>query len=433
MTGRNYITVRGFEMTGAASKWAPPTGHQPALLFTNWSKGWIIENNDIHDAKCSAISIGKEASTGDNLCTNTHKKPGYQYQMESVFRALNIGWNKETIGSHIIRNNKLHDCGQNGVVGHLGCIFSEIYGNEIYNIAVKHEYFGYEIGGIKLHAAIDVHIHDNYIHNCTLGTWLDWQAQGTRISKNLYANNDRDLFIEVTHGPHLVDNNIFASYYNFDNIAWGGAFVHNLCLGTMRREQVLDRATPYHLPHSTIPMGTTFVYGGDDRWYQNIFVGGAKRYTEQSVDPTAYYDAHPSSYEEYQEWIYNKGNGDLEVIQEVPDAVYINANAYLNEAKGYIREVISYKSEADPSVKLVEENGATYLEMTIEKGVLDVETKVLASEDLGMTRIVEQAYENSDGTPITFDVDYNGEARDKAYVGPFSGLKEGLNRIKVWG
>lgn len=157
-TGINYITVRGFEMAQAATPWTPPTADQPGMLGTHWSKGWIIEENVLHDAKCSAVSIGKEYSTGDNECTRYRKKPGYQYQMEAVFKAVHRGWDRETIGSHIIRNNRIYDCGQNGIVGHLGCIFSRISGNEIYNIGVKHEFFGYEIAGIKLHAAIDVQI-----------------------------------------------------------------------------------------------------------------------------------------------------------------------------------------------------------------------------------------------------------------------------------
>lgn len=97
--------------------------------------------------------------------TKYHRKPGYQYQMEAVFKAYNSGWSKEKIGSHIVRNNIIYDCGQNGIVGHMGCIFSEIYHNHIYNIATKHEFFGYEIAGIKLHAAIDVVIENNYIHD----------------------------------------------------------------------------------------------------------------------------------------------------------------------------------------------------------------------------------------------------------------------------
>ena len=53
-------------MYGAATPWTPPTADQPGLLGANWSKGWIIENNIIHDSKCSGISLGKEGLTGDN-------------------------------------------------------------------------------------------------------------------------------------------------------------------------------------------------------------------------------------------------------------------------------------------------------------------------------------------------------------------------------
>lgn len=433
-TGLNYITVRGFEMAQAACPWTPPTADQPGLLGTNWSKGWIIENNKIHDAKCSGISIGKEASTGHNLCTRTHRKPGYQYQMEAVFRARQIGWSKETIGSHVIRNNEIYDCGQNGIVGHMGCVFSEITHNHIYNIAVKHEYFGYEIGGIKLHAAIDVQIHHNNIHNCTLGTWLDWQAQGTRVSKNLYYANDRDLMVEVTHGPYLVDNNIFASDYNFDNIAQGGAYLHNLCCGTMRREDVLDRSTPYHFPHTTEVAGTTVVYSGDDRIYQNVFLGGAVTYTEQSLHGTEGYDGHTNSLEEYISDVISRGNGDLEQFKHVKQPVYIRGNAYLKGAKPYGREENTHVSDMDPAVRIVETDGKTYLELNVEKEMLEIPTEIYNSEKLGMPRITEAAYENPDGTPIVFDTDYLDQSRNgQPAAGPIEGLKEGMNRILVWG
>lgn len=433
-TGLNYITVRGFEMAQAACPWTPPTADQPGLLGTNWSKGWIIENNKIHDAKCSGISIGKEASTGHNLCTRTHRKPGYQYQMEAVFRARQIGWSKETIGSHVIRNNEIYDCGQNGIVGHMGCVFSEIAHNHIYNIAVKHEYFGYEIGGIKLHAAIDVQIHHNNIHNCTLGTWLDWQAQGTRVSKNLYYANDRDLMVEVTHGPYLVDNNIFASDYNFDNIAQGGAYLHNLCCGTMRREDVLDRSTPYHFPHTTEVAGTTVVYSGDDRIYQNVFLGGAVTYTEQSLHGTEGYDGHTNSLEEYISDVISRGNGDLEQFKHVKQPVYIRGNAYLKGAKPYGREENTHVSDMDPAVRIVETDEKTYLELNVEKEMLEIPTEIYNSEKLGMPRITEAAYENPDGTPIVFDTDYLDQSRNgQPAAGPIEGLKEGMNRILVWG
>ena len=381
------------------------------------------------------MSLGKEISTGHNACTRRHHKPGYQYQMEAVFRARQIGWSKEKIGSHIVRNNVIYNCGQNGIVGHMGCVFSEIYNNEIYNVGVKHEFFGYEIAGIKLHAAVDVQIHNNNIHHCTLGTWLDWQAQGTRVSKNLYYGNDRDLMVEVTHGPYMVDNNIFASDYNFDNVAQGGAYLHNLCFGTMRRVDVLDRSTPYHFPHSTEVAGTALVFSGDDRLYQNIFIGGAPVYTEESVHGTKGYDEFDLiSMEEYVEKITSAGNGDHEMFDTVKQPVYINQNGYLNGAKAFCREDINFMSDADPEAKIVKEGDETYLEINVEKGLLEIPTRILDTRMLDMVRIVEAPYEDPDGNPIVLDSDYLGCKRDSApAAGPIQGLKEGYNKIKIWG
>ncbi|WP_069998592.1 right-handed parallel beta-helix repeat-containing protein [Cellulosilyticum sp. I15G10I2] len=434
-TGMNYITVRGFEMAQAASPWTPPTADQPGLLGVNWSKGWIIENNIIHDAKCSAISIGKEASTGHNLCTRRQQKPGYQYQMEAVFRALQIGWSKEKIGSHIIRNNTIYNCGQNAIVGHMGCVFSEIYNNHIYNIAVKHEFFGYEIAGIKLHAAIDVKIHNNRIHNCTLGTWLDWQAQGVRISQNLYYNNDRDFFIEVTHGPYLVDNNIFGSHYSFDNVAQGGAYINNLCCGSMRRIKTLDRSTPYHFPHSTQVAGTAVVYSGDDRLYNNIFVGGIEIPEEESYSGTAGYDDCTSSYEEYHKQVVDAGIGDHEKFINIEQPVYIDGNVYLNGSEAFRAENHKYCNPSfNPNVKIIEDNDEVYLEMDVDQEMLDVATALYGTETLGTVRIVDAIFDDPSGSPITLDKDYlNKQRKDMPTVGPIETISVGHNRIKVWG
>ncbi len=432
-TGINYITVQGFEMAQAACPWTPPTADQPGLIGPNWSKGWVIEYNVIHDAKCCGISLGKEASTGHNLCTREHRKPGYQYQMEAVFRARQIGWSKETVGSHIVRGNEIYDCGQNGIVGHMGCVFSKIYDNHIYQIAVKHEYFGYEIAGIKLHAAIDVQIIHNNIHNCTLGTWLDWQAQGTRVSRNLYFANDRDLMVEVTHGPYLVDNNIFGSEYNFDNIAQGGAYIQNLCCGTMRREPVLDRATPYHFPHTTEVAGVALVYSGDDRIYQNIFLKTGNSYTEQSRYGTEGYQGHLTSMDEYVETVVFLGNEDHEQFAKVSQPVYIDENIYLDGTKPFEREEKYYISDHESQFKIEREGDAVYLEINLEEGLLSKEATIYGTHNLGMPRITEALYENPDGTPLLLDQDYYGAFREgKQYIGPFAELKAGKNRFLVW-
>lgn len=434
-SGINYITVRGFEMAQAACNWAPPTADQTGLLGANWSRGWVIENNRIHDAKCSAVSIGKDKTTGQNQSTRIKDKPGYQYQWEAVCQGLQRGWSRELVGSHVIRGNEIYDCGQNGIVGHMGCVFSRIYDNHIYNIAVKHEFFGYEIAGIKLHAAIDVQIVHNRIHDCTLGTWLDWQAQGTRVSRNLYYENDRDWMIEVTHGPCLVDNNIFASAYSIDNYAQGTAFVHNLQCGMMHKEDVLNRATPYHFPHTTQLAGAAVVYGGDDRFYQNIFVGGAKLPYQVSVfSGLTGYEGAPADLDEYVEWVEKDGCGDLEKHLHTKQPVYADGNVYLGGAESLRLEKSQLCDDADPQVRIVTQGEEVYLEMTAPKGIVQMASALIDTQKLGKARIVEEAYVTLEDEPVIIDHDLAGEPRKiRPTAGPLEGLKDGFNRIKIWG
>lgn len=428
-TGVDYITVRGFEMAQAATPWTPPTADQPGLIGPNWSKGWIIEDNIIHDSKCSAISIGKEASTGNNYRSVRKDKPGYQYQLEAVFVAERAGWSKEKIGSHIIRNNTIYDCGQNGVVGHLGCIFSEIYNNHICRIGIKREFYGHEIGGIKLHAAIDTKIYDNRIHDCSLGLWLDWQTQGTRVSKNLFYRNCRDLFVEVSHGPYIVDHNILASEYALDNFAQGGAYVNNLICGKMVLLEILNRSTPYHVPHSTQVAGFALVYSGDDRYYNNIFVGDK----DLEGVGTSHYNGHTCSLEEYIKKV-DEIEGDVESFQKVKQPVYINKNAYLNRAKAFEREEEKLLNvDFNPLIEIIEKEDEVYLSCVLPETFDGLRGEIQTSQTLARVRIVDADFEETDGSSIRLDLDYLGVKKaDNCQLGPIENLRAGKNYIKVW-
>jgi len=432
--GCDYITVRGFEMAHAATPWSPPTGDQPGLIGAFWSKGWIIENNIIHDSKCSAVSIGKEGSTGDNFRTFRKDKPGYQYQLESVFAGRKIGWSKEKIGSHIIRNNIIFNCGQNGVVGHLGCVFSQIYGNHIHHIALKREFYGHEIAGIKLHAAIDVHIHHNYIHDCSLGTWLDWQAQGARISQNVYHHNNRDVFIEVTHGPHLVDHNILTAPYALDNHAQGGAYINNLIAGKMVLRKVLNRATPYHTPHSTDVAGYAMVYGADDRLYRNLFIGNGNKETVGTFG----YDGNTTSLQEYIDRVDAtdaKAPGDLDLFEAVGQPAYIDQNVYINGAKAFSKELHKLEEpHFDPGLSIETEAGAVFLRCTLPEGFNAFTSTPLTTAALGRVRIVDAEFENPDGSALILDSDIlDAPVYANSVAGPCANLRAGPNRVKVWG
>ena len=274
------------------------------LIGPHWSKGWIIEHNEIHDSKCIGISLGKDAATGHNPSTAAHRKSGYQYQMEAVFQARHLGWGRERVGSHVVRYNTIYNCGQNGIGGNMGGAFCEIHHNEIYNIGVKHEFFGHEIAGIKLHAAIDTQIHHNRIHHCSLGTWLDWQGQGIRMDHNLYYENCRDVMLEVLHGPFLVDHNIFASAYNLDNAAQGRGLPAQFVL---RLPAQVGCTRPLHpVPRGSFHRGGRLcicLRGRQPDPSRTSFVGDQPILAEDGFHGTWKFDGAPVSLEEFaQRW-----------------------------------------------------------------------------------------------------------------------------------
>ncbi|TIH33088.1 right-handed parallel beta-helix repeat-containing protein [Subtercola vilae] len=440
----DYITVRGFELSQSASPWTPPTADQPGLIGPNWAKGWVIEDNIIHDAKCSAISIGKEKTTGHNFATDRRDKPGYQYQLESVFSARQIGWDREHVGSHLIRRNTIYDCGQNGIVGHLGCVFSTIEDNHIYNIALKREFYGYEIGGIKLHAAIDVIIRHNRIHDTSLGIWLDWQTQGTRLSRNVLYNNSRDLFVEVSHGPYLVEHNIFGSSASLEIFSQGGAFVNNLVLGSVLLEPVVERPTPYHVPHSTQVAGYAAILGGDDRHIGNLFLGSspAKPYGADASHGhgtsgfgLAGYNGHPAHLADYLAMVNDPTRGDHERFAGAKQPVYVRDNTYAAGAEPYELEANPIVLKGPASAAIIEADGHVYLtsDLPPEFDVAQVET--VSGHDLLKVRFVDADFEERDGSTATFLIDVNGVQKEhgSSYPpGPIAPLTSGLNRTRIW-
>ncbi len=267
-TGVNYLTVRGFILRQAATPWAPPTAEQIGLIGTHWSKGWIIENNVVSHSVCSGIALGKYGDEFDNTSSDTAE--GY---VKTIDRALANGWTGDRIGHHIVRNNTISHCEQAGIVGSLGAVFSSVSGNTIHDIHVRQLFSGAEMAGIKFHAAIDVEISRNHIYRTTRGLWLDWMAQGTRVTGNLFhENQNEDLFVEVDHGPFLVDDNIFLSPTTLLSVSQGGAFAHNLMAGAIHVIPFDARLTPFHKPHSTALAGMHDNPLGDMRFYNNLLV-----------------------------------------------------------------------------------------------------------------------------------------------------------------
>lgn len=396
--GRNYITVRGFTMRHAATPWAPPTAEQIGLIGTHWSKGWIIENNVVSHSVCSGIALGKHGDQYDNTSSNTAE--GY---VKTIERGLGAGWNKETIGHHIVRNNTVSHCEQAGIVGSLGPIFCTVTGNVIHDIHVRQLFGGAEMAGIKFHGAIDTEISRNHIYRTCRGLWLDWMAQGTRVTGNLFHDNQaEDLFVEVDHGPFLVDNNIFLSPTTLLDRSEGGAYAHNLIGGRIVPRPELGRETPFHKPHSTAVAGLRNIVGGDNRFYNNIFAGG---------NGLADYDA-----------------------AKLPS--WMGGNVFFKGAKPSKYEANPLvRPEFDPAVKLVEKDDGFHLEITLGKlSDSGHPRKPVTTELLGKAAIPDLPYERPDGTPIRVDTDYFGKKRSESdpRPGPFGNVGQEAATLKVW-
>ena len=461
-----YITLSGFVVRQAATQWAPPTAYQDGMVGPHWSKGWVIEDCEISDSKCSGISLGKYLQPeNDNKWLKWKYKDGTQTERDCICQAQREGWNKENIGSHTVRRCDIHDCGQTGIVGHLGGVFSVIEDNHIHHINNKQNLAGAEIGGIKMHAAIDVVFRRNHIHHCTRGLWLDWQAQGTRVTQNLFHDNclpeaynttpenglglGEDLFIEVSHGPTLVDNNIFLSDFAVKLASQGVAFVHNLFAGSLTavgkgvnngaKTMISPRYTPYHVVHGTDVAGFMTILHGDVRFYSNIFVQrpvrpGIAAFEQQCREHpsewtdnnttvgTAPYDGYQTieEYEKEFEGYCGMGSAPSDRYY-MPLPVWTDGNVFFGGARPCDKERNFALCPEPVRLSLVEEEGVCHLETDLYEHLPQTERRLIATETLGMAFEPEERFENPDGTPILFDEDILGAKRGlRPIPGPFA-------------
>jgi alpha-N-arabinofuranosidase len=395
-TDRNFITVRGFTLEHAATNWAPPTAEQVGLIGTHWSKGWIIENNTIRYSTCTGVTLGKHGDKFDNTSANSAE--GY---VETIKRGLAAGWSKENIGHHVVRHNHISHCEQAGIVGSLGAAFSTISGNHIHHIHIRQLFSGAEMAGIKFHAPIDTVISDNHIHHTNRGIWLDWMTQGTRVTRNLLHNNSpsEDLFVEVNHGPFLIDHNLFLSERSIADWSQGGAYAHNLFAGKIIARPELGRETPWHEPHGTKIAGLQNIKGGDNRFYHNLFLApaGLNAY-DSSASPN-----------------------------------HMAGNVFLKGAKPSRHEKSpTLHPDLDPAWNLREDNGSWFLDINID-GINKPMGPLVTSGLLGKTEVSGLPFIQPDGSPYELTFDYTGTTRNTTHPspGPFEKLGTGKQSIKV--
>ena len=292
-----------------------------------------------------------------------------------------------------------------------------------------------------------------------MGVWFDWQSQGARITQNLMHDNmppegtapargsmySCDIFIEVGHGPTLIDNNLLLSKGAVSIPTEGVACVNNLMLGafltvnsgvdSVVNGQREPRYTPYHIRHRTEVAGFMTILHGDDRVYNNIMVqyypvtDPERPFTSTvyEVAGTAQFDIFPS----YEEWIAQFDFTKEPHMGELAKAhfghlpVWIDGNAYFGGAKVSKHDKNALVHETDEvKVELSCEDGKCVLKTNVFELVKGFERGIITSDILGQAFEPEQRYENPDGTEIIFNRDYFGDHRGtKAIPGPFAEVK----------
>ena len=380
-TGVNYITVRGFELRHAATPWSAPTQNQMGLIGPYWSKGWIIENNEISHSITVGVQLGI-ADRGDY--------PGNVHGFNAILTdASESGdWTKDQIGSHIVRRNRISHCEAAGINGSMGAAFSLIEDNFISDIHVRRTFGGLEQGGIKLHGSIDTIIRGNTV--CRTGgecraIWVDWLAQGTVIEGNIgFDNTNTDLYVEVSHGPTLVANNIFLSPRSVVSTSRGTAFVNNYFGGAALIAKT-TRETPYAEPHSTRLHGIRVNNPGDDRYINNIFAGAGPSFTPG--------------------W----GGMDQAQLDQVP--FDMEGNLYLNGAVPPVFDPHPVVlADVKPPFRLANEDGL--VEWSVDPAWLRQQHRaIVTAKRLGIAQVPDLPYEMPDGTPMKVDYDFSEVVR----------------------
>lgn len=387
--GLQYITVDGFEMMHSASNWACFLNFQKAMMGTYWGKCWIIQNCSLSHAKCVGLVCGNDASDIDE------------------------SFDVESAGHHIVRNNIIKYCGQAGITGYKGWAVSVIENNIIEDINCKREFGGYETGGIKLHHAIDITVRNNVIRRVHagrngdyVGLWIDWAAQGVRLSGNVIYDMEDSyaLFVQYFHGAtFLVDNNIFSGTiaHTSENVI----FAHNLFDNCKLKYDIElefrgDPYTPaYWLPHTGTFKGKKPIAFQNDKYFNNIF-------TERGADQIINAPDYQCDYNVFFGTAEKNGWGDANSIRKPSH----NANVELISLKNGVE--IIFNSDSTP---------------------YDIACPFIDSNFIGTYPLTGQTLENHDGSPIIINSDLNNELRDKPNpaAGPFETIKNGKNVYKL--
>ena len=340
-------------------------------------KRWIIEHCTISDSRCVGIILGQG--------------PVLNYDDIDAY------------GDHVIRNNVIRRCGQAGIAGQKGPTRCIITGNLIEDTNYRKEFGGWETAAIKFHHSVDTVISDNLIRGVyhqqqgAFGIWINFGNQGTRITRNvIYNTQAATVFLEMNHGPILVDNNVLIGQSVQSN-SEATIFAHNLFVdcGYEYRPDV-NRHSQFFEPHTTKPVGRKTGTAQDDKWFNNIFV-------HQGLDNVKDASGYESDYNVFLEGAQKSSFGDMNSV----------INPFVTGCS-----VHDQPQRATVTFSIDDTTPGTICPLVNAKLV-------------GVLPTVGQTIEDRGGNPITVNTDINGKRFSRPIPGPLADLQRGKNVI-VW-
>jgi len=376
ITGLKYFTIDGFHFLHAAANWAPPVlDLQTGAVGPRMGKYWIIENCTVTNARCVGIILGQA--------------PGVDYR------------DIEAFGDHVIRNNVIRRCGQAGIAGQKGATRSLICGNLIEDTNYRKEFGGWETAAIKFHNSVDTVISDNLIRGVyhqmqgAFGIWMDFGNQGTRITRNIIYNTQAaTVFLEMDHGPTLVDTNVLIGQAIRSN-SEATVFAHNLFVDCgYDYSPDTGRRSEYYSPHTTKIVGRKTGTAQDDKWFNNIFV-------RQGLDKVRTAPGYASDYNVFLEGARKSSFGDSNSVVDP----YVTGLVIKDHPHGVT------------------------ITFSVNDASLGVKGPRVNAQLVGVFPTVGQTIEDRYGKPIEVDADINSHRYTRPIAGPLADLKSGLNTI----
>ena len=392
ISGLGYITVDGLRMMHSAENWQPPWIYpsipvQTGLIATRGGRHWVIQNCRISNARCVGICLGIA--------------PNVKHFDEGGF------------GDHVVRNNIVERCGQAGIAGDRGAAVSLIANNLVQDINWLREVGGDEIAGIKFHLSVDTEIRGNLIRRVRreklqsasnqisngggYGIWMDWSNQGTRITGNIiYDTESNNIFLEMNHGPILVDNNILMGG-GIASSSEANLITHNLFIDCpFAFSPALGRWSYHNKPHTHMVIGEKREgIPRNDRCYNNLFV-----------------------------------RCGLDKLKAFEECISDN-NIYLAGAKKSTwGDRSSVESTFAPVITRTESDHGVKIDFTLNQDAVDATGPWVSAKMIGVLDPSEQSIEDRYGNPIAVDQDIRGQKRLKPIPGPLALPISGTNSIE---